>query len=61
MNPLSDCMSESLSRLVSCCPLLVKLSLQACGLTARFLQQHRLALANALLGDSEVSLHVELR
>ncbi|XP_037550604.1 tonsoku-like protein [Nematolebias whitei] len=50
MNPLGDAVSESLSCLLSCCPLLSKLSLQACGLTARFLQQHRLLLANALTG-----------
>lgn len=51
MNQLGDGVSESLSCLLSCCPLLAKLSLQACGLTARFLQQHRLLLANALTGD----------
>lgn len=50
MNPLGDGVSESLSCLLSCCPLLAKLSLQACGLTARFLQQHRLLLASALAG-----------
>uniref|UniRef100_A0A8C6LFG3 Tonsoku-like protein n=1 Tax=Nothobranchius furzeri TaxID=105023 RepID=A0A8C6LFG3_NOTFU len=48
MNPLGDAVSESLSCLLSLCPLLSKLSLQACGLTARFLQQHRLLLASAL-------------
>ncbi|KAK2825983.1 hypothetical protein Q5P01_020197 [Channa striata] len=48
MNPLGDSVSESLSCLLSCCPLLSKLSLQACGFTARFLQQHRLLLARAL-------------
>lgn len=53
MNPLGDGISESLSSLLSSCPLLAKLSLQACGLTVRFLQQHRLLLAAALLGDSE--------
>ncbi|XP_074516688.1 tonsoku-like protein [Sebastes fasciatus] len=50
MNQLGDGVSETLSCLLSCCPLLAKLSLQACGLTARFLQQHRLLLANALTG-----------
>uniref|UniRef100_A0A8D3DNV6 Tonsoku-like protein n=1 Tax=Scophthalmus maximus TaxID=52904 RepID=A0A8D3DNV6_SCOMX len=50
LNPLGDGVSESLSCLLSCCPLLAKLSLQACGLTARFLQQHRLLLASALTG-----------
>ncbi|TDG98848.1 hypothetical protein EPR50_G00205250 [Perca flavescens] len=50
MNQLGDGVSEALSCLLSCCPLLAKLSLQACGFTARFLQQHRLLLANALTG-----------
>ncbi|XP_062296474.1 tonsoku-like protein [Scomber scombrus] len=54
MNPLGDGVSESLSCLLSCCPLLAKLSLQACGLTARFLQQHRLLLANALTGTGHL-------
>ncbi|XP_070776908.1 tonsoku-like protein [Enoplosus armatus] len=54
MNPLGDSVSESLSCLLSCCPLLAKLSLQACGLTARFLQQHRLLLANALTGTGHL-------
>ncbi|KAJ0063136.1 hypothetical protein NL108_012626, partial [Boleophthalmus pectinirostris] len=49
-NILGDGVSEPLSCLLSCCPLLVRLSLQACGLTARFLQQHRLMLAQALAG-----------
>ncbi|KAF3701144.1 Tonsoku-like protein NF-kappa-B inhibitor-like protein 2 [Channa argus] len=48
MNPLGDSVTESLSCLLSCCPLLAKLSLQACGFTTRFLQQHRLLLASAL-------------
>ncbi|XP_058472275.1 tonsoku-like protein [Solea solea] len=54
MNPLGDGVSESLSCLLSCCPLLAKLSLQACGLTARFLQQHRLLLAGALTGTGHL-------
>ncbi|XP_056283298.1 tonsoku-like protein [Pseudoliparis swirei] len=54
MNPLGDSVSETLSCLLSCCPLLAKLSLQACGLTARFLQQHRLLLANALTGTGHL-------
>lgn len=53
MNPLGDGTSESLSSLLSACPVLAKLSLQACSLTARFLQQHRLLLAAALTGDRE--------
>lgn len=52
MNPLGDGVSEALSCLLSGCPVLTKLSLQACQLTARFLQQHRLLLASALAGDS---------
>ncbi|XP_042356815.1 tonsoku-like protein [Plectropomus leopardus] len=54
MNQLGDGVSESLSCLLSHCPLLAKLSLQACGLTARFLQQHRLLLANALTGSGHL-------
>ncbi|XP_008307260.1 tonsoku-like protein [Cynoglossus semilaevis] len=54
MNNLGDGVSESLSSLLSCCPLLAKLSLQACGLTARFLQQHRLLLASALTGTGHL-------
>lgn len=50
MNPLGDGVSEALSRLLSSCPMLARLSLQACRLTARFLQQHRLLLAGALAG-----------
>ncbi|XP_008278226.1 tonsoku-like protein [Stegastes partitus] len=53
-NPLGDGVSESLSCLLSCCPVLAKLSLQACGLTARFLQQHRLLLASALTGSGHL-------
>uniref|UniRef100_A0A3Q3LD85 Tonsoku-like protein n=1 Tax=Mastacembelus armatus TaxID=205130 RepID=A0A3Q3LD85_9TELE len=48
MNPLGDGVSESLSCLLSSCPLLARLSLQACGFTARFLQQHRLLFASHL-------------
>ncbi|XP_054909546.1 tonsoku-like protein isoform X2 [Poeciliopsis prolifica] len=50
LNPLGDAVSESLSCLLSSCPLLSRLCLQACRLTARFLQQHRLLLAAALTG-----------
>ncbi|CAL8287180.1 unnamed protein product [Lota lota] len=48
LNPLGDGVSDALSCLLSHCPLLARLSLQACGLTARFLQQHRLLLASGL-------------
>ncbi|KAM6912146.1 tonsoku-like protein [Xenentodon cancila] len=54
MNPLGDVVSQSLSGLLSCCPVLAKLSLQACGLTARFLQHHRLLLASALAGTGHL-------
>lgn len=50
MNPLGDGWSQALSCLMSSCPLLATLSLQACGLTARFLHQHRLLLSSALTG-----------
>ncbi|KAK9959665.1 hypothetical protein ABG768_009773 [Culter alburnus] len=48
MNPLGDGWTQALASLLSACPLLSSLSLQACGLSARFLQQHRLLLANAM-------------
>ncbi|CAL8273150.1 unnamed protein product [Merluccius merluccius] len=54
MNPLGDGVSESLFCLLSHCPLLARLSLQFCGLTARFLQQHRLLLASALSGTGHL-------
>ncbi|KAA0710863.1 Tonsoku-like protein NF-kappa-B inhibitor-like protein 2 [Triplophysa tibetana] len=47
-NPLGDGWAQALATLLSACPLLSTLSLQACGLSARFLQQHRLLLANAM-------------
>ncbi|XP_028995415.1 tonsoku-like protein isoform X2 [Betta splendens] len=53
-NPLGDGVSESLSCLLSRCPVLAKLSLQACGLTTRFLQQHRLLLASTLAGTGHL-------
>lgn len=50
MNPLGDGWSQALACLLSACPVLATLNLQACGLSARFLQQHRLLLASALTG-----------
>ncbi|XP_072545535.1 tonsoku-like protein [Salminus brasiliensis] len=54
MNALGDGWSQALACLLSGCPLLANLSLQACGLTARFLQQHRLLLASALTGTGHL-------
>ncbi|XP_054651483.1 tonsoku-like protein [Dunckerocampus dactyliophorus] len=54
LNPLGDNISESLSCLLSSCPLLAKLSLRACDLTSRFLQQHRMLLASALTGTGHL-------
>ncbi|KAG9331055.1 hypothetical protein JZ751_020405 [Albula glossodonta] len=54
VNPLGDSVSEALSCLVSACPLLATLSLQACGFSARFLQQHRLLLERALSGTGHL-------
>ncbi|XP_077435129.1 tonsoku-like protein [Vanacampus margaritifer] len=54
LNPLGDGISESLSALLSSCPLLAELSLRGCGLTSRFLQQHRLLLAGALTGTGHL-------
>ncbi|XP_069477902.1 tonsoku-like protein [Ambystoma mexicanum] len=50
INPLGDGCSQSLASLVRCCPVLSTLRLQACGLTAKFLQHYRLLLADALKG-----------
>ncbi|XP_061105905.1 tonsoku-like protein [Conger conger] len=54
VNPLGDSVAEALSGVLSACPLLSTLSLQACGLTARFLQQHRLLLETALSGTGHL-------
>uniref|UniRef100_A0A3Q2ZER5 Tonsoku-like protein n=1 Tax=Hippocampus comes TaxID=109280 RepID=A0A3Q2ZER5_HIPCM len=54
LNPLGDSISESLSSLLSACPLLAELSLRGCELTSRFLQQHRLLLASALTGTGHL-------
>ncbi|XP_029972511.1 tonsoku-like protein [Salarias fasciatus] len=54
LNPLGDRVSESLSCLLSHCPLLSRMSLQACSLTARFLQQHRILLAHALTASGHL-------
>ncbi|XP_056152247.1 tonsoku-like protein [Lampris incognitus] len=54
MNPLGDSIAESLSCLLSYCPVLARLSLKACSLTARFLQQHRLLLFSTLAGTGHL-------
>ncbi|XP_041711447.2 tonsoku-like protein isoform X2 [Coregonus clupeaformis] len=54
VNPLGDGLSQALSCLLSACPLLASLSLQACSLTARCLQQHRILLASALAGTGHL-------
>ncbi|KAJ7989205.1 hypothetical protein DPEC_G00317090 [Dallia pectoralis] len=54
LNPLGDGLSQALSCLLSACPLLASLSLQACSLTTRCLQQHRLLLAKALAGTGHL-------
>ncbi|XP_076834924.1 tonsoku-like protein [Brachyhypopomus gauderio] len=53
-NPLGDGWSQALACLLSACPLLATLTLQACELTARFMQQHRLLLASALAGSGSL-------
>ncbi|XP_060681663.1 tonsoku-like protein isoform X2 [Hemiscyllium ocellatum] len=50
LNPLGDGCSQAIASLLRSCPLLSTLKLQACGLTARFLQNYRLLLAEALKG-----------
>ncbi|MBN3300769.1 TONSL protein, partial [Amia calva] len=54
VNPLGDGVSQALSMLLSSCPLLATLRLQACQLSTRFLQQHRLLLASALAGTGHL-------
>ncbi|KAM3928619.1 tonsoku-like protein [Leptodactylus fuscus] len=55
MNPLGDGLSQPLASLLLHCPVLTTLNLQACQLSAKFLQQYRLLLANAFKG----SLHLK--
>ncbi|XP_029443076.1 tonsoku-like protein [Rhinatrema bivittatum] len=50
INPLGDACSQFLASLIRSCPVLSTLRLQACGLTAKFLQHYRLLLANAFKG-----------
>ncbi|XP_030076066.1 tonsoku-like protein [Microcaecilia unicolor] len=50
INPLGDSCSQFLASLIKSCPVLSTLRLQACGLTAKFLQHYRLLLADALKG-----------
>ncbi|KAM4026986.1 tonsoku-like protein isoform 2-T2 [Anomaloglossus baeobatrachus] len=50
MNPLGDGLSQPLAALLLHCPVLSTLRLQACQLSAKFLQQHRLLLADAFRG-----------
>nr|XP_015212659.1 PREDICTED: tonsoku-like protein [Lepisosteus oculatus] len=54
VNPLGDGVSQALSCLLSACPLLATLKLQGCGLSTRFLQQHRLLLASSLSGTGHL-------
>ncbi|KAL0969558.1 hypothetical protein UPYG_G00229080 [Umbra pygmaea] len=54
LNPLGDGLSQALSFLLSACPLLTSLSLRACNITTRCLQQHRLLLASALAGTGHL-------
>ncbi|XP_069588240.1 tonsoku-like protein isoform X2 [Ranitomeya imitator] len=50
MNPLGDGLSQPLASLLLHCPVLRSLRLQACQLSAKFLQQYRLLLADAFRG-----------
>ncbi|XP_051872421.1 tonsoku-like protein [Pristis pectinata] len=50
LNPLGEGSSQSVAELIAACPVLRTLRLQGCGLTARFLQHHRLQLADAMRG-----------
>ncbi|XP_048477148.1 tonsoku-like protein [Rhincodon typus] len=50
LNPLGDGCSQSIASLIKSCPLLSTLKFQACGLTAKFLQNYRLLLTEAMKG-----------
>ncbi|XP_032830321.2 tonsoku-like protein isoform X1 [Petromyzon marinus] len=50
LNPLGDGSCQPLAELLSCCPSLTSLRLQACGFTAHLVQHHRGLLENALHG-----------
>ncbi|XP_063306973.1 tonsoku-like protein [Pelobates fuscus] len=50
MNPLTDGLSQPLTSLLCCCPVLSTLHLQACQLSAKFFQQYRLQIAEAFRG-----------
>ncbi|XP_056408145.1 tonsoku-like protein [Hyla sarda] len=50
MNPLGDGVSQALASLLLHCPVLRSLRLQSCQLSAKFLQQYRLLLANSFRG-----------
>ncbi|XP_067825223.1 tonsoku-like protein [Heptranchias perlo] len=50
LNPLGNSSSQFIASLIKSCPVLSTLKLQACGLTAKFLQHYRLLLADAMKG-----------
>ncbi|XP_053571470.1 tonsoku-like protein [Bombina bombina] len=50
MNPLGDSLAQPLAFLLHCCPVLHSLHLHGCQLSAKFLQQYRLLLADAFRG-----------
>ncbi|XP_063780800.1 tonsoku-like protein [Pseudophryne corroboree] len=50
MNPLGDGLSQPLASLLHHCPVLSVVHLQACQLSTKFVQQHRLLLAEAFRG-----------
>ncbi|KAM8966298.1 tonsoku-like protein [Pelodytes ibericus] len=50
VNPLSDGLSQPLASLIRCCPVLSTVQLHSCQLSAKFMQQYRLQLADAFRG-----------
>lgn len=58
LNPLGDSSCQPLASLLQACPLLSTLKLQACSLTAAFLQHHRLLLASALKGKEGLGVRL---
>ncbi|XP_038644645.1 tonsoku-like protein [Scyliorhinus canicula] len=64
LNPLGDGSSQLIASLIRSCPRLSTLKLQACGLTAKFLQHSRLLLSEAMkerilrcCGEDQMKIH----
>ncbi|XP_069771242.1 tonsoku-like protein [Narcine bancroftii] len=56
LNPLGEGSCQALALLITACPVLSSLRLQACGLTARLLQHHCLLLSDAMKGAPHLKM-----